>query len=89
MVRCKVLHIGFSGKRIAPYCRSIFATIESIIHATRVREYLKKGDYRKAQKLMDMIQYYGNLVHRVAPGSKEAKILHDLIMHIKNRVHLI
>lgn len=86
VVRCKVLHTECHERRTMPYCRSTFATIEGIIHATRVREFLQKGVRGKARKLIDMIRYYGELVERVAPKSKEARMLHELNRRFKNPV---
>lgn len=67
---------------VGPYCRATFATIESIIHATRVREFLKEGAVEEANRLVKLIKYYRNLVKRTNPSSTCEKILDDLIARI-------
>jgi hypothetical protein len=62
------------------YCRAVFATIEAIIHATRVKLFLK-GDQEKrkeAYRLIGLIDHYSALVSRVAPDSRYSAIMADL-----------
>ena len=61
------------------YCRATFATIEAIIHATRVKVFLDKGECEEAERLIKLIKHYGTLVDHVAPNSTCSKILADLI----------
>jgi len=89
IARCKVVHTEFTERKVAPYCRGTFVAVESIIHATRARELIKSRP-REARKLIELIRYYGELVDRVAPGSNEAKIVHDILTHmgnLRNRVN--
>jgi hypothetical protein len=70
--------------RVLPkaYCRATFATIEAIIHATRVKAFLNKGEYEKAERLIELIRHYSAVVNRVAPNSKCSEILADLIRQV-------
>ena len=82
LIRCKVVHVDSTKREVTPYCRSTSATIESIIHATRVKELLKEGDIRGAKRLIDLMKYYGELTNRVSPKSDEAKIIRCLLRHM-------
>jgi hypothetical protein len=69
------------------YCRALFATIEAIIHATRVEVFMKHGDREKkdqALKLIELIGECNNVVNRVAPNSRYSEIMEDLIGHINS-----
>lgn len=65
------------------YCRGAFAAMEAIIHATRVKTFLLSGRVKEAEKLIEFIRYYYDLVNRVSPGSIYAQIVGDLIQRIK------
>jgi hypothetical protein len=62
------------------YCRALFATVEAIIHATRVEAYLKGDEKQREQalKLLEAIVWYRDVVNRVAPNSRYAEIMADL-----------
>jgi hypothetical protein len=63
------------------YCRAVFATIEAVIHATRVKAFIRHADRQKreqALKLLDTIREYREVVNRVAPNSRSAEIMADL-----------
>lgn len=62
------------------YCRALFATVEAIIHATRVKAYLNGDEQQREQalKLLEIIEDYRALVNRVAPNSRYAEIMSDL-----------
>ncbi len=74
------------------YCRALFATVEAIIHATRVKVFLGGDEKRKAQalKLLETIGFYRDVVQRVAPNSRYDEIMADLTrmvnswMEVKN-----
>jgi hypothetical protein len=40
-----------------------------MIHATRVNELLSQGSIDEANKLLELMDRYRNLIHRVAPNS--------------------
>lgn len=62
------------------YCRALFATIEAIIHATRVKTFLTgdKQEREQALKLLEMIKNCHDIVNRVAPNSRYSEIMADL-----------
>jgi hypothetical protein len=78
---CKVQDINI--RRVLPraYCRGDFAAIECVIHATRVREFLARGQDRKAAELMRLIRYYAKLAKRVSPDSKNTWIIGKLLSY--------
>jgi hypothetical protein len=75
---------GIGGERVLPkpYCRGTYATIECIIHATRIREYLREDRLGEAEDLIHLVNYYRDLAYRVAPTSEYAGIIDDLIASI-------
>ena len=72
------------GRRIFPqaYCRSNYALIECIIHATRVKYHLSHGRVAEAQKLINLIRYYRNLAIRVSPSSKDVQMIEEILSHV-------
>lgn len=71
------------ASRVLPkvYCRAVFATIEAIIHATRVKIFMIHGDRQKqeqALKLLERIRECNDVVNRVAPNSRYSGIMADL-----------
>jgi hypothetical protein len=81
---CKVQMI--EARRMFPqaYCRTRFALIECIIHATRIGPYLSDGRLAEAERLMHLVEYYRDLSNRVAPGSKDARRVADIVGRIKS-----
>jgi len=78
---CKVQDINIRKVLPHAYCRSDFAAIECVIHATRVRELLARGQNRKAAELMRLIRYYAKLAKRVSPDSKNTWIIGKLLSY--------
>ena len=81
MVFCDVKRIQASTILPQVYCRAVFATIEAVVHATRVKVFLTHPDEQKreqALKLLDTIQECRAVVNRVAPNSRSAEIMADL-----------
>ena len=69
------------------YCRASFATIEAIIHATRVKAYITQGNRQKqeqALKFLETIRECRDVVNHVAPNSRYSKIIADLTQHINS-----
>ncbi len=67
------------------YCRAFFATIEAIVHATRVQAFITHADRQKqeqALKLLEMIGECRDVVNRVAPNSSYSEIMEDLKQRI-------
>jgi hypothetical protein len=68
------------------YCRAKFATIEAVIHATRVKVF-SAGDRQKreqAHRLVELIEHYNAVVNRVAPNSRYSGIMTDLTQRINS-----
>jgi hypothetical protein len=77
---CKVKLI--KAQKVLPkvYCRALFATIEAIIHATRIKPFLA-GDERErkqALKLLKKIEICQDTVKHAAPNSPYSEIMSDL-----------
>lgn len=83
-VACDVKLIKMLNSTPKPYCRGTFATIEAIIHATRVKTFLSSGNVREAEKLIEFIEHYHALVNKVAPQSAYSEIMNDLSQRIKS-----
>jgi hypothetical protein len=66
---------------IRVYSRVYSSVIESLIHASRIEHYLSI-DKEKAQKLIDLVDHYQQIVVKVAPNSIYSEIIND----IKNRI---
>ena len=66
------------------YCRALFATIEAIVHATRIKVFLSgdKRQRKQASMLMENIAYCRETVNRVAPNSRYDEIMTDLTKRI-------
>ena len=80
---CKVQMI--EARRIFPqaYSRARFALIECIIHATRIEPYLSDGRVAEAERLTHLVEYYRDLTNRVAPASKDAQTVADIMGQIE------
>ncbi|MEM4311920.1 MAG: DUF447 family protein [Nitrososphaerales archaeon] len=74
--------IYFKLKKPKVYKRSNHALMESVIHATRIKLYLKKKEYNKANGLINLVNHYYSLVKRVAPDSKHERLMKELIKSI-------
>jgi hypothetical protein len=80
-VSCDVKLVKASSVLPKVYCRALFATIEAIIHATRVKTFMTHGDRQKqeqASKLLERIRECNDVVNRVAPNSRYSEIMADL-----------
>jgi hypothetical protein len=65
------------------HCRAMDATLEAIIHATRVKAFLNdEGKQRKVSKLLGLIDNCRDVVNRVAPNSSYSTVMADLIKRI-------
>lgn len=85
-VLCDAKLIKASSLLPKAYCRATFATIEAIIHATRVKLFLA-GDRQKqeqAHMLMELIEHYNAIVNRIAPNSRYSAIMADLTQRINS-----
>ena len=65
------------------YCRAFSATLEAIIHATRVKAFLNhQGEQKQIGKLLEQIENHHEVVNRVAPNSVYSTVMADLIKRI-------
>jgi hypothetical protein len=86
-VSCEVKLVQASSVLPKAYCRALFATIEAIVHATRVEAFIVHGDTQKreqALKLLETIRECNDVVNRVAPNSRYSKIMTDLNQRINS-----
>ena len=86
-ITCKVKLVKAPTVLPKVYCRASFATIEAIIHATRVKAYITQGNRQKqeqALKLLETIRECRDVVNHVAPNSRYSKIIADLTQHINS-----
>jgi uncharacterized protein len=65
------------------YCRAMSATLEAIIHATRVKVFIgDAAEIERVSKLFEMIENCNDVVERVAPNSAYSTVMSDLIERI-------
>jgi hypothetical protein len=83
-ITCEVKLAEIRPSYVRPYCRATFATIESIIHATRVKEFLKDGAIDEADKLIRLIEHYHAIVKRTNPNSSCERIMDELTLKINS-----
>jgi len=84
-VLCDVKLVRAASVLPKAYCRALFATVEAIVHATRVEAFIAHGDRRKreqALKLLETIRECRDVVNRVAPNSRYSEIMADLNQRI-------
>ena len=61
----------------------MFATLEAIIHATRVKAFLNDEEEQKqVSKLLELIDNCNCVVNRVAPNSAYSSVMADLMKRI-------
>lgn len=75
LMKCNPQLVKVVNQKAQAYCRALFATLESIVHATRVEAFLSAGRLREAKELTDLIEHYRRLVDRVAPRSSYAQTM--------------
>jgi hypothetical protein len=84
-VLCDVKLVQAASVLPKAYCRALFATVEAIVHATRVEAFITHGDRQKreqALKLLETIRECRDVVNRVAPNSRYSEIMVDLNQRI-------
>jgi len=79
----KLVEVKKSGARL--YCRAPYILMETMIHATRVREFVSQGLKDEAVELMKLIDNYRNLIHRVASSSRYEAMTNEIINIISSR----
>lgn len=83
-ILCNVKYVKALNILPTVYCRAQFATIEAIIHSTRIEAFINGNDQQKkeAYHLLELINIFGNIVNRTAPNSIYSEIMSDLIKRI-------
>ncbi|GBC75692.1 hypothetical protein HRbin06_01012 [archaeon HR06] len=80
--------IDFKWLKPKVYQRSHHALMESIIHSTRVKVYLKKKDYDKVKELINLINHYHLLIKKVSPNTEYERIMEDILKKIKGWIKI-
>jgi hypothetical protein len=77
---CNVQLVKASKKLPKVYCRAQFATIEAIIHATRIKVFVRgdKQEQKQAIELLERVNVCEQVVERTAPNSRYSEIMADL-----------
>jgi len=83
---CNVQLVTASKALPKVYCRAQFAIIEAIIHATRIKPFLRgdKQEQECAFRLLELVEICSDVVERTAPNSRYSEIMADLTQ----RIHL-
>ncbi|MGD0994145.1 MAG: DUF447 domain-containing protein [Candidatus Bathyarchaeia archaeon] len=82
-VVCNVELVQATRKLPQVHCRAMDATLEAIIHATRVKAFLNgEGEQKKVSKLLELIEGCNEVVNRVAPNSSYSIVMADLMKRI-------
>jgi uncharacterized protein len=80
---CDIARINIDKMYPQIYCRAMAMTLEAIIHATRVKVFIKDEKQQKnVNALLELIENNNNVVSRVAPNSRYATIMADLTKRI-------
>jgi hypothetical protein len=81
---CNVQLVEASKELPKVYCRAQFATIEAIIHATRIKQFLRsdKQEQERAFRLLELVEICQAVVNRTAPDSRYSEIMADLTQRI-------
>ena len=82
---CTVILIKTSKKIPKAYCRAAGATIEAIIHATRIKAFLNKSEEKNEQvlELLERFRICRDVVNHVGAGSRYSDIMSDLAKRIE------
>lgn len=82
---CNVKHIKATESPPKAYRRALAATIEAIVHATRVRIFVRnESEPEKVSKLLALISNCNDVVNRTAPNSRCSEIMADLTARINS-----
>jgi hypothetical protein len=79
----RLVEVRRSGAKL--YCRAPYILMETMIHATRVREFISQGLKDEAIELMKLMDNYRKLIHRVAPGSRYETMTNGIMDMIGGR----
>jgi hypothetical protein len=80
---CNVKQISTAKSYPQAYCRAMSATVEAIIHATRVKALINyEKEQKRVIKLLELIENCNDVVNRVASHSQYSAIMTDLTKRI-------
>jgi hypothetical protein len=81
---CNIKLVTASKALPKVYCRAQFATVEAIIHATRIKPFLKgdKQEQEGAFRLVELVEICSDVVERTAPNSRYSEIMANLTQRI-------
>ena len=80
---CKIERIDALKVYPQVYCRAMSATLEAILHATRVKLFInQKTKQKDVTKLLSMIENSNDIVNRTAPNSVYSTVMADLMKRI-------
>jgi hypothetical protein len=68
-ILCEIKLVQVDKPTAKLYCRAPHALIETMIHASRVKELFSEGSIEEANHLLELMDHYRSLIHRVAPSS--------------------
>jgi hypothetical protein len=76
---CKVKRVQATNGPPKVYCRAFSATLEAIVHATRVKAFTgNKNKHEELDKLLTLINDCNNVVNKTAPNSRYSQIMAEL-----------
>lgn len=81
-VTCRVIRVFWRCREPRPYSRAEHAVLESLVHATRILHYARKGKLEDAERLMEILGMYRGLVGRTAPSSIYMEIIEGLMRRL-------
>jgi hypothetical protein len=82
---CEVKMVQAPNAPPKAYCRAFSATLEAIVHATRVKAFVGNKNKREAlDKLLTLIGDCNNVVNKTAPNSRYSEIMTELNSLIKS-----
>ena len=84
-ILCNVKFVKSSKAFPQVYCRAQFATIEAIIHSTRIKLFIRgnKQQQKQAIQLTELVNICNDIVNRTAPNSIYSEIMNELTQMIK------
>lgn len=84
-VVCNVELVQATQKFPQVYCRATAATLEAILHATRIEAFVSDGGKQKqVSKLLELIDNSNDVVNRVAPNSSYSTVMANLMKRIES-----
>jgi hypothetical protein len=82
---CTVEHITATKVFPKVYCRAFSATVEAIIHATRVKAFANSSaEQQHVNKLVELIGNCNDVVEKTAPNSPYSEVMADLNSRINS-----